>query len=189
MNSLPRIPNFKKSPAPEAAMIINGRNPERFSSLNLGCLFALQLPGDFNDEIEQISSAMGVINPDNKIRVIALFFAIEGIRNCETDILVLHIAMDFLHVFERLGNLLFPRICIGDDVGNMAFIGTRAEHSTHSIKVDVPGGPLWIIRVKEGLQPFIPFLGTHYSMVNPFSGFMGKLAEQQHLNEGIIFAL
>ena len=65
------------------------------------------------------------------------------------QIVVLHIAQDLIHVFQRLRHLLFPRAGVGHHMGNMALVRARGIDRTYGVEVDIPGGADGVIRTED----------------------------------------
>lgn len=60
--------------------------------------------------------AIPIVYAGNEIRDVILLLTVKRIGNCESEIVILYIAHDFVHIFERLCELLLPRIGIGDNM-------------------------------------------------------------------------
>ena len=59
---VPRVGDFDERPAAEAAVVVDGRHPERAGRGDLGGFVLLLLARDFDDQVQQVVWAMAVVD-------------------------------------------------------------------------------------------------------------------------------
>ena len=120
---VPRVGDFDECPAPEAAVVVDGGHPQRARRGNFGGLVFLLFAGDFDDQVQQVVSAVAVIDAGDEVGDVVLFLAIERVGDGEAEVVILHVADDLGHVFQRLRHFLLPGFGVGDDMGDVALVG------------------------------------------------------------------
>ena len=138
-------------------MIVDGRHPQVAGSGRLGGLILARLPADFYDEIEQVVPPVPIVEEHDVVWNVAMLLALERIRDSETQIEILGVSYDLLHLLQRLRHLGFPT-AVERNVLDLTFLGIGAVDFASGIEVHVSRGAYGI----EGSQdrPYRAALGT-----------------------------
>ena len=109
-------------------MVIHSGYPHILDSINLLYLIFTPHAGSFEYQIHE--SIAGIISrfsdTGDKIgNVVPTHAVVIGIRNSEIQVVVLDIGNNFIHLFQCLCGFLFPRLCIRDDMRDVALIRSR----------------------------------------------------------------
>ena len=106
-------------------MIVHRRDPQGPGGRHLRELVLPLLSRHLDDDVQRAGWAAAVGEPDNEVRVIGSFLAVDGVGNHEAQVVVLHVGDDVVHVLQDLSRLLFPGVRVGDDVRHLALVGPR----------------------------------------------------------------
>jgi hypothetical protein len=72
--------------------------------------------------------AVPIVEHGDEVGDVVVLFAVEGVRNGEAEVVVLHVADDLVHLLQRLRHLLLPRVGIGHDVRDVALVRIGGVH-------------------------------------------------------------
>src|ERR1035441_10276052 len=85
---IPRVGDFDERPAPEAAVVVDGRHPQRARCGDFGSLVFLLLAGHFDDQAQQVIRTVAVVDAGYEIGDVVFLLAVQRVRDGEAEILV-----------------------------------------------------------------------------------------------------
>ena len=94
MLCVPRVGDFEERPAPETAVVVDGRHPQRARRGDLGGFVLLLLAGHFDDQVHEVIRAVAVVEASDEVGDVVLFFAVQRVGDGKAEVVVLDVADD-----------------------------------------------------------------------------------------------
>lgn len=137
---------------------------------DFGGFFGFGLAADFDDEVEEVGEAVAIVQVDDVIGDVVVFFALVGVGDVEAETLVFDVAADGGEGLEDLGDLGFPG-GIEDDVGDVVFVGVGLVDVAGGVEVDVAGGADFVVGAEAREETLFAGSGGDDGLVDAGGGF------------------
>ena len=97
---IPWVVDLQESPPTKSSMVVYCGYPEEACCSDFCLLVFLLFTGHLDNQVQQFIFPLTIIKPDQEIRDIVLFLPIDGVRNAETDIVILCVSEHLFHIFQ-----------------------------------------------------------------------------------------
>ena len=112
--------------------------------------------------------------------------AARGVRNQKAEVVVFDVSDNLRHVLQDLGHLLFPRLGVADDVGDVAFLRIGLIGRPRGVKVHEAGASHGVIGLRDGQEALHARVGRHDGLVDAVAGIVGILGQEEELRERVV---